>query len=58
MVHEPVEGGEPYGVVEITNIEYDSNEDGNLLLILFVCSFIGGLLIFYPNKIPLAREEE
>ena len=58
MVHEPVEGGTPYGVVEVTNIEYDSNEDGNLLLILFVCSFIGGLLIFYPDKISVVPEEE
>ena len=58
MVHEPVEGGTPYGVVEVTNIEYDSNEDGNLLLILFVCSFIGALLIFYPNKISVVPEEE
>ena len=58
MVHEPVEGGTPYGVVEVTNIEYDSNEDGNLLLILFVCSFIGALLIFYPNNISVVPEEE
>ena len=25
MIHEPVEGGEPYGVVEISNLEYEEN---------------------------------
>ena len=58
MVHEPVEGGSPYGVVQLSNIEYDSNEDNNLLLILLVCSFVGALLIFMPNKISLSTEEE
>ena len=58
MVHEPVEGGSPYGVVEISNIEYDSDEDSNLLLILFICSFIGAMLVFYPDKISPATEEE
>ena len=58
MVHEPVEGGSPYGVVQVSNIEYDSNEDNNLFLIILVCSFIGALLIFMPSKISLATEEE
>lgn len=58
MVHEPVEGGSPYGVVEISNIEYDSNEDSNLFLILLVCSFVGVLLVFIPTKISLTTEEE
>lgn len=58
MVHEPVEGGSPYGVVEVSNIEYDSNEDNNLFLILLVCSFIGALLVFMPSKISLTTEEE
>ncbi|MGB1828173.1 MAG: hypothetical protein ACPHN0_08240, partial [Candidatus Poseidoniaceae archaeon] len=58
MVHEPVEGGSPYGVVEISNIEYDSNEDSNLFLILLVCSFVGVLLVFIPTKISHTTEEE
>ena len=58
MVHEPVEGGSPYGVVQLSNIEYDSNEDNNLFLILLVCSFVGALLVFMPSKISLSTEEE
>lgn len=58
IVHEPVEGGSPYGVVEISNIEYDSTEDNNLFLILIVCSFIGALLVFAPSKISPSTEEE
>ena len=58
MVHEPEEGGEPYGVVEISNIEYDSDDDSNLFLILLVCSFIGALLVFVPSKISPLTEEE
>ena len=40
MVHEPVEGGTPYGVVEISNIEYTSDEDSNLLSILSFALFL------------------
>ena len=58
MVHEPVEGGSPYGVVQLSNIDYDSNEDNNLFLILLVCSFVGALLVFMPSKISLSTEEE
>ena len=58
MVHEPVEGGSPYGVVQLSNIEHDSNEDNNLLLILLVCSFVGALLVFMPSKISPTTEEE
>jgi len=58
MVHEPIEGGSPYGVVEISNIEYDSSEDTNLFLILLVCSFVGALLVFVPSKISPTSEEE
>ena len=58
MVHEPVEGGSPYGVVQVSNIEYDSNEDNNLFLILLVCSFVGALLVFMPSKISPTTEEE
>lgn len=58
MVHEPVEGGTPYGVVEISNIEYTSDEDSNLLSILIICTFLGSLLIFMPSKLsPIAEEE-
>ena len=58
MVHEPVEGGSPYGVVQLSNIDYDSNEYNNLFLILLVCSFVGALLVFMPSKISLSTEEE
>ena len=58
MIHEPVEGGSPYGVVQISNIEYDSNEDNNLFFILLVCSFVGALLVFMPSKISPTTEEE
>ncbi len=58
MIHEPIEGGTPYGVVEISNIEYTSDEDSDLLSILIICTFIGTLLIFMPSKIsPIAEEE-
>lgn len=58
MIHEPIEGGSPYGVVQVSNIEYDSNDDNNLFLILLVCSFVGALLVFVPNKISHTTEEE
>lgn len=58
MIHEPEEGGAPYGVVEISNVEYDSVKDSNLFLILLVCSFVGVMLIFTPSKISLTTEEE
>ena len=58
MVHEPVEGGSPYGVVQVSNIEYDSDEDDNLFLISLVCSFVGALLVFMPSKISPTTEEE
>ena len=37
MVHEPVEGGEPYGVVEISNLEYEEKSSNELLLIVSFC---------------------
>ena len=58
MVHEPVEGGVPYGVVEISNQEFDSNGDQNLLLIVAFCLLLGGILVFIPSKISLNTEEE
>ena len=34
MIHEPVEGGAPYGVVEISNIEHEENSSDELMLIV------------------------
>ena len=58
MIHEPVEGGEPYGVVEITNQVFDSDGDENLLAIVALCILLGALLVFIPQKISLNNEEE
>ena len=57
-IHEPVEGGSPYGVVEITNQEYDTNPDTNLVMVVALCVLLGGLLVFIPQKISSNSEEE
>ena len=44
LVHEPEEGGEPFGVVEISNRDWETSEDHNLFHIMFCCcshTFIG-----------------
>lgn len=58
MIHEPVEGGVPYGVVEISNLEYDDDKDNQLMIIVFTSIFFGALLVFSPTKKYLNSEEE
>ncbi len=58
MVHEPEDGGAPYGVVEISNLEQDSDVDDNLMMIVIFCAFMGALVVFLPQKISLNKEEE
>ncbi len=58
LIHEPVEGGEPYGVVEISNKEVEEDQDSNLLIILGICVFLGALLVFIPKQEPRIPEEE
>ena len=58
MVHEPVEGGEPYGVVEISNLENEENSSNELLLIVAFCVLLGAMLVFTPAKKSLNTEEE
>jgi len=58
MIHEPEDGGTPFGVVEISNIEQDSDIDDNLMMIVLFCAFMGALVVFLPQKISLNKEEE
>ena len=58
MIHEPVEGGEPYGVVEISNLEYEENSSYELLRIVASCVLLGAVLVFTPAKKSLNTEEE
>jgi len=58
MIHEPIEGGEPYGVVEISNVENENDSDENLLMIVALCIMLGGLIVFIPAKGYLNAEEE
>ena len=58
MIHEPVEGGEPYGVVEISNLEYEENSSYELLPIVASCVLLGAILVFTPAKKSLNAEEE
>ena len=58
MIHEPSEGGVPYGVVEISNLEFDDNIDENLLEIVAFCILLGGILVFIPVNKSLNAEEE
>ena len=58
MIHEPVEGGEPYGVVEISNLEYGENSSFELLRIVASCVILGAILVYTPAKKSLNTEEE
>lgn len=58
LIHEPIEGGEPYGVVEISNRVFENVKDHNLMLILASCLILGGLVVFWPSNISINREEE
>ena len=53
MIHEPVEGGQPYGVVEISNLEYEENSSYELLrIVAFLRSFRCNFGIYSSKKIP------
>jgi len=58
LVHEPIEGGEPYGVVEISNQIWEIYEGDNLLQILAACILLGALVVFAPVKKFHNKEEE
>lgn len=50
IVHEPIEGGEPYGVVEVAYRDVAELEDNQLFWILLGGLVLGGLVVFLPNK--------
>ena len=58
MIHEPVEGGQPYGVVEISNLEYEEKSSNELLQIVAFCVLLGAMVVFTPAKKSLNAEEE
>jgi hypothetical protein len=58
LVHEPEEGGEPFGVVEISNREIEGENDDHLMVILATSIFLGALLVFAPSNKPRNTEEE
>ena len=58
IVHEPIDGGEPYGVVEVAYREIGDLEDSMLLWIIIGSLLIGGLMIFIPTQKPRKTEEE
>jgi thiol-disulfide isomerase/thioredoxin len=58
LIHEPVEGGSPYGVVEISNLVSEDDYDDNLFQILAICVLLGCLLVFSPANKPPNSEEE
>lgn len=58
LVHEPEEGGEPYGVVEVSNREFEDIKDNHLLAILGISILLGSLLVFAPKNNPRFTEEE
>ena len=58
LIHEPIEGGEPYGVVEVSNQIWEINEDDNLFQILAACILLGALVVFTPVKKFYNKEEE
>ena len=58
FIHEPVDGGEPYGVREITNREIPSPETNLLGWIMAAGILLGGAMVFIPKKYHLIPEEE
>ena len=50
IVHEPTEGGEPYGVVEVAYRDVAELEDNQLFWILLGGLVLGGLVVFLPNR--------
>lgn len=57
LVHEPIEGGEPYGVVEISNRIVEEIADDNILFIVGTCLLLGVLITFYPTNFHNSEEE-
>ena len=58
IVHEPIEGGEPYGVVEIAYRNVAELESNQLFWIILGGLVIGGLAVFLPQREPRKTEEE
>ena len=52
IVHEPAEGGEPYGVVEVVYREVSDPESNQLFWIILGGILIGGLVVFLPKRAP------
>ena len=50
IVHEPVEGGEPYGVVEVAYREVPNLETNQLFWILLGSLLLGGFAVFLPKQ--------
>ena len=57
LIHEPTEGGEPYGVVEISNRFIKEIADENILFIIGTCILLGALITFYPSSVHNSEEE-
>jgi thiol-disulfide isomerase/thioredoxin len=58
FIHEPVNGGEPYGVFELSNRILTQEISDLLFEIVFITSMLGAILIFMPkNKFPDSEEE-
>ncbi len=57
FVHEPTSGGEPYGVLELSNRILTQNNDDILFEIIVVTTLLGGLLVYYRDRISIREEE-
>ena len=57
IVHEPIAGGEPYGVVEVAYRDVAELEDNQLFWILLGGLVLGGLVVFLPNTKHRKTEE-
>mgnify|MGYP002875604749 FL=1 len=58
MVHEPAEGGEPWGVVEISNRDFEDGDENYLLIIVILFLILGVYLVFIHSEKSLIPEEE
>ncbi len=58
FVHEPIEGGEPYGVLELSNQAEEEVESASLAIAILLCIAVGSLLILVPDRKFLNPEEE
>jgi len=57
LIHEPTEGGEPYGVVEISNRVIKEIADENILFIIGTCILLGALITIYHSGVQNSEEE-